>query len=256
MYPYFHELLADRRGGPVFTCFGPWHFFWIALTATVAAVLILRLRKRPPETRQKLPRRLIALAFGLYILDFFLMPRAYGEIDIEKLPFHACTAMCVMCFLCHHNRFLEKFKVQFAILGLASNLIYVIYPAGVGWYQIHPLSYRVIQTLLFHGIMTAHGLMVLAFDEVELKWKTCWKELIATVAMTLWALLGNTLYNGSAGSYSHHFNWFFVTQDPFWLLPETVAPYVMPPVIVVVMFAAVLLTYAGYFTVKKLMKRT
>lgn len=256
MYELLNALLADRKGGAVFSVLGVWHLLYLLVIFAAIIALLFWLRQKSSEAKHRAVVLSANCAFAVYLADFFLMPFAYGEIDLEKLPFHVCTAMCVMCFLCHHNRFLGKFKVQFAILGLASNLIYVIYPAGVGWYQIHPLSYRVIQTLLFHGIMTAHGLMVLAFDEVELKWKTCWKELIATVAMTLWALLGNTLYNGSAGSYSHHFNWFFVTQDPFWLLPETVAPYVMPPVIVVVMFAAVLLTYAGYFTVKKLMKRT
>ena len=153
MYLFLHKLLADRIGGVVFRCFGPWHFFWIALTAAVFAALYLHLRSR--EGREKTLGVLIDLCFGLYILDFFLMPLAYGEIDIEKLPFHACTAMCVMCFLSRRSRFLGRFRGSFALLGFVSNLVYLVYPAGVMWHGVHPLCYRVIQTLGFHGLMTA-----------------------------------------------------------------------------------------------------
>ena len=103
MYPMLHKLLADQTGGRIFRCFGPWHLAWIGLTAAVAAVLMLLLRKQDGETRRKLLRRLIVLAFGLYMADFFLMPLAYGQIDVEKLPFHACTAMCVLCFWSGHS---------------------------------------------------------------------------------------------------------------------------------------------------------
>ena len=64
---------------------------------------------------------------------------------------------------------IEKFKQQFALIGLASNLIYVIYPAGVGWYQIHPLSYRVIQTLLYHFVMSSYGLFTLMYEKPKLQ---------------------------------------------------------------------------------------
>ena len=73
-------------------------------------------------------------------------------------------------------------------------------------------------------------------------------------AMTLWAMLGNWLYNGSAGDYDHFFNWFFVVQDPFYLLPASVAPYVMPFVMVAVMAAAAGLVFLGWSLVQKLSK--
>lgn len=252
MYEFLNRLLCDQKGDIIFSVFGRWHLLYLAVIFGVILLSIFLLRKRGAAARQRAIDRSINCAFGLYIADFFLMPFAYGEIDLEKLPFHICTAMCVMCFLGRHCNPLGKFNQQFAILGLVSNLIYVVYPAGIGWYQVHPLSYRVLQTLLFHGLMTAHGLFVLAFDDIRLKWRSCYKELLAIIAMTAWALLGNTLYNGEAGSYSHHFNWFFVTRDPFYLLPSHIAPYLMPPVMVLVIFAAVLLTYACYFGVRRM----
>ena len=252
MYSILSELLSDKKGGATFTCFGSWHLLYIALIFGGILLALVWLSNKSESMKQRAIRRVIHCAFALYILDFFLMPFAYGEIDLEKLPFHICTATCVLCFLSRHNQFFEKFKLQFALLGLIGNLIYVIYPAGVGQFQIHPLSYRVLQTLSFHGLMTAYGVFVLAFDDVKLEWKKSYKELLVIIAMTLWALLGNTLYNGSVGEYSHNFNWFFVTQDPFYILPENIAPYIMPFIMIAVIFIADMLVYVAYFGIKKL----
>lgn len=252
MYELLNTLLSDRKGDIIFSCFGTWHILYMLIAFGAILLIILMLKNKSADTKHRTIVLTINCAFGLYIADFFLMPFAYGEIDLEKLPFHICTAMCVMCFISRHNSFFARFKTHFALLGFISNLVYVIYPAGLGWYSIHPLSYRVIQTLLFHGIMTAYGLLVLIYDDVQLEWRTCWKELAVISAMTLWALLGNTLYNGTVGGYSHRFNWFFVLQDPFYILPETIAPYIMPFVVTLAFFAAELLVYSVYFGIKKL----
>ena len=255
MYPYLHAILSDQTGGIRFTCFGMWHLLYMAVIFGGIFAVLQCMRKRSETTKQKTIQLTIGLAFGLYILDFFLMPLAYGEIDVEKLPFHMCTAMCVLAFLSRHHRFWRKFQKQFALLGLVSNLIYVVYPAGVGWYQIHPLSYRVVQTLLFHGTMVAYGVFVLAFETKGLHWRDSAQELPVIAAMCVWALVGNALYNGVAGRF---FNWFFVVRDPFYLLPETLAPYVMPFVMILVIFMTDLLVYGIYFSVRKCvgMKKT
>ena len=228
MYPIFHELLSDKTGGRVFRCFGPWHVFWIGLTAAVFAVLYLHLCRRDGEGRERALRALGGLVFGLYILDFFLMPLAYGEIDVEKLPFHACTAMCVMCFLGRRCRRLEPFRGAFALLGFVSNLVYLCYPAGVMWHAVHPLCYRVVQTLGFHGLMSAVCLLELLFSETG-DWR---RQLGVTAGMTAWALLGNYAYNTPERMY----NWFFVVEDPFGIVPA--APFVMPVLNIVIFFAA------------------
>ena len=238
MYTLLNNLLSDKKGGDIFTLFGAWHFFYIALTVlTVAAVLFL-LKNKSDDLRKKMTRIFIYIAFGLYVSDFFLMPLAYGEIDIEKLPFHACTAMCVLCFLSYHNHFLEKYRLSFAVLGLISNLVYLIYPAGVMWHAVHPISYRVIQTLVFHSIMTIYGLLALIYEYDKFSIKKCYRDLSVIVFMTAWALIGNYAYNGSSEGYSHFFNWFFVVRDPFYAIPESVAPYIMPFLNITIFFAA------------------
>lgn len=229
MYPMLHKLLADQTGGRIFRCFGPWHLAWIGLTAAVAAVLMLLLRKQDGETRRKLLRRLIVLAFGLYMADFFLMPLAYGQIDVEKLPFHACTAMCVMCFLGRHSSFWGRFRGAFAVLGFVSNVVYLVYPAGVMWQGVHPLCYRVIQTLGFHGLMTAACLLSLIFEGTGSRVQ----NLAVTATMTLWAMVGNFAYNSQTRLY----NWFFVVRDPFGILPEEISSYVMPVLNIGMFFA-------------------
>ncbi len=248
MYNFFSSLLADRKDGAIFSCFGVYHLIYMVIILGGIILAIALLRNKGESVKKKAISVSIGCAFGLYVADFFLMPFAYGKIDIEKLPFHICTTMCVLCFLSRHIKFFAKYKVQFAILGLISNIIYVIYPAGVGWYQIHPLSYRVYQTLLFHGFMTAYGLFVLIFDNVKLEWKRCYKDLFVIIAVALWALLGNTLYNGELG----FFNWFFVVRDPFYIIPESISPYIMPFVVIIAFFIVDLLLYCIYFGIKKL----
>ena len=251
MYEVLNELLKDKKTETVFSCFGIWHILYMLIIFVIIGLVIFLLKNKSSDAKRKAINVSITFAFCLYIADFFLMPFAYGEIDLEKLPFHMCTITCVLCFLSRHNKFLSKYKTQFAILGLISNIIYVIYPAGVGWYQIHPLCYRVVQTLLFHGAMSAYGIFVLVYDDVDLKWKNCYKELVIITIITLWALLGNTLYNGTLGDYDHFFNWFFVIQDPFYILPRDIAKYIMPFVMIIVIFIANIIVYAIYFGGKK-----
>ena len=250
MYALLNDLLSDKKGGEVFTLFGLWHIFYIVFFVAIAAALVLILNKREKSAQNRVISAFITVAFGLYIADFFLMPLSYGEIDIEKLPFHACTAMCVMCFWSNHNPRLAKYRVYFALLGFVSNFVYLVYPAGVMWHQVHPISYRVIQTLVYHGIMSVYGLLVLVFQNEEKERKGI-RVLTVTVGMTLWAMLGNYIYNGSAGEYNHFFNWFFVVRDPFNMLPAQIAPYLMPALNVVVFTAVeMLVLWIVSFTVR------
>ena len=59
--------------------------------------------------------------------------------------------------------------------------------------------------------------------------------------MTAWALVGNYAYNGTTEKYNHFFNWFFVVRDPFYIIPESIAPFIMPPLNITIFFAVELL---------------
>lgn len=246
MYERIHDLLCDRKGDVTFTCFGKWHIGYILLFIAIFAVVFMITRKKSAAVKDKTVNTFIDIAFGLYILDFFMMPFAYEMIDIEKLPFHICTTMCVMCFLSRRLEFLKKYRIHLALLGFISNLVYLIYPAGVMWHAVDPLCYRVVQTLVFHGTMTVYGLLAVIYDEEGLHFKKCYRDLIVLVSMTFWAVLGNALYNGTAGSYSHFHNWFFVVQDPFGIIDPKFSPYIMPFLNIAVFFAVEMAVYALY----------
>ncbi|MBR5502064.1 MAG: hypothetical protein IKV55_03410, partial [Oscillospiraceae bacterium] len=216
-----------------------------ALVLLAAAVLCAKKNK---EKRAALTALFINGALGLYIADFFLMPFAYGEIDIEKLPFHVCTAMCVLCFASRHNAFLGRFKYQFAMMGFVSNVVYLIYPAGLMWHRVSPLCYRVMQTLLFHSVMAGYGLLVFLFEDVKMQWE---KDLAVIGGMAAWAVLGNLLYTGEAWGKEQFFNWFFVVRDPFYILPESISPFIMPFFNTALFFAVELAVYALFGAIKK-----
>jgi len=251
MYSILSELLEDKKDGAVFTCFGLTHWIFIFLVLGAIALSVVLLREKGQDTRDRVARCFGNAAFFLYVADFFLMPFAYGEIDIDKLPFHACTGMCVMCFLSNHNRFLSKYRLNFALLGLMANLCYLAYPAGVMWYEIGPLSYRVLQTMTFHSCMAVYGILTVTYHYREMTLKSSFRNLPVLLLMTAWAFLGNTLYSGERGDYSHDFNWFFIKQDPFYLLPADIAPYLAPVLNYIAFFAMELLVYLICHTVAK-----
>lgn len=224
MHDLLQKLLADQTGGAIFKCFDLYHLCFILFFVACGIGLSLYLKNKSAEKRKKITELMLGIAFGLYMADFFLMPFAYGEISIDKLPFHICTTMCIACFLSRHNRFFGKFRLQLAMLGFLSNLTYLIYPAGMMWLNIHPLSYRVVQTLVFHGFMMLYGLLVLVYERQEFSWKKIYKDLLVTAAMTVWALIGNMLYSTPDVAR----NWFFVIQDPFGAFPASISPFIMP----------------------------
>lgn len=226
MYELLHNILKDKKGGETFNCFGIYHIIYIVIGILITTSLIILLKKKS-NLKELIINIVLDIAFGLYILDFFLMPLAYGEIDIEKLPFHACTCMCVMSFLSRHTKILSKYKNAFAMLGLISNMVYFFYPAGVMWYQVHPLCYRVIQTLCYHMIMMIYGILVLLFEREEMELKEIRYDFLVIVSMTIWALIGNLSYNYILNT-NRVYNWFFVVQDPFNLIDINISKYIMP----------------------------
>ena len=256
MYSFLHDLLKDRKGADIFTLFSGWHFLYIVLTALSATFLLLIYSNKNKDDKLRLLKTLVNISFGLYILDIFLMPLAYNEIDIEKLPFHACTAMCVACFLSYYAKPLEHVRSSLVLLGFISNFVYLVYPAGVMWHATHPISYRVIQTLTFHAIMTVYCLLALIYEERKSPTKAIVPDLSVVFAMTLWALIGNYVYNGTYDGYSHFFNWFFVVRDPFYALPENVAPFVMPFINIALFFSVGLIVRIAIFIIKSKIKRS
>ena len=118
MHSILRQLLSDKPDGVLFRCFDPWHIGYIALFMGLGLFALYALKTKSEAHCRKTANLFLNLAFGLYIADFFLLPLAYGEIDIEKLPFHICTAMCVMCFLSRSSEQLKPYTVTFCCIGI------------------------------------------------------------------------------------------------------------------------------------------
>ena len=151
--------------------------------------------------------------------------------------------MCVLSFLSFHIGFLKKYRLSFAILGLISNLIYLIYPAGVMWHQVGILSYRTVQTLTFHSLMSIYGILTVSASAKSISFRKCYRELAVITSMTAWAMLGNYVYNGIYDGKYRLYNWFFVVRDPFYIIPENISPFIMPIVNITAFFALEMLIY-------------
>ena len=71
MYSILHQLLADKKGSIVFTCFGPWHLLYMAVIFLSIAALLLWLRDKSVAVRQRAVDAALNCSFGLYMADFF-----------------------------------------------------------------------------------------------------------------------------------------------------------------------------------------
>lgn len=253
MYDFLKNIFEDKKDGYIFQCFDIWHISFLLLMLISIGIICFVVKDKSDLVKKKLLDYTVGIAFGLYMADLFLMPFAYGEIEIEKLPFHACTLTCLLCFLSRNNNLLSKFKKSFAIIGFISNLCFAVYPAGITWAQVHPLSYRAVQTLIFHGIMVAYTFFAFVFDkDIVFDWKKIIKQdFVVLVLMIIWALIGSYSYSGYFAGYEHWYNWFFVRTDPFGIIPPIFAPFVT-------LFAFLLadvVIHLIYFCVKKYCKQ-
>lgn len=241
MYEFLNNLLSDKDNGIfTFKAFSLCHILYLLLIIGGIVLTIYLYRNKTEEEKKKLINFTVILALCVYIADFFLMPFSYGYINIDKLPFHLCTLMSVMCVLSRKTKIFSKFKTSFTILGLVGALMYLVYPAGVN--EADGYSYRIIQTVIYHGLMIAQGVFAISFNDLDLSWKSFKYDVFAILGMTVWAFIGNTLYSGTLQEvcectegctnmitvYDHDFNWFFVKHDALYIFSDDYDMYIAP----------------------------
>ena len=247
MYEVISDLLSDKRSGTfTFKPFSPCHIIYLLLIGGAIALTIYLSRNKDQETKKKIIEVTTITALCLYIMDFFIMPFSQGEISIDKLPFHVCTLMGIMCVLARRTKTFAKFKTAFTLIGLAGGLAYMVYPVGVPIADGY--SYRIIQTVIYHGLMIAQGVFAIAFKDIDLRWKSYKYDVMAIFFVLLWAMLGNTLYSGTVKEvcgcyigcvkmvpvYTNEFNWFFTKHDVLYIINDSIDIYIAP----IIMFVA------------------
>ncbi len=228
----FFKLFSDTPLGSTIEIesFNVWHILYLVLIFGLIITAAFVFKNKSMEKKEKILR---ILAFSLifsYLTDYFVHDFVDADINdageyirnglnMDKLPFHICTAMCpIVVFTTFNNRFRRVFE-PVAALAITAPMMYLVYPStGVGG---EPWCYRVVQTMFFHGVEMAWGILAVALGVTKLQWKNVWKAEVLLIGITLWAKLGVTLLE---------YNWFFLRENPFgiealdkaWLLPIVV----------------------------------
>ena len=252
IYNFLRNILGDRTTGTFsFSPFSLCHIIYFILVIAAIVVVAFLFKNKSQEAKTKLINTTVTIALFLYIADFFLMPISHGDINIDKLPFHLCTSMSIMCVLSRNNKFFAKYKTAFTLLGLIGALMYLVYPSGVSTPNgdfFDGYTYRIIQTVLYHGLMIAQGIFAIIFKEIDLSWKSFENDVIIILCLALWAMFGNTIYSGTVEvkctcskectetvyTYLNDFNWFFVKHDALYIIPDDIDVYFAPFAMVIV----------------------
>lgn len=228
--------MSHFNTGITITAFSIPHFVYLFLIFG-GIVLAWRLLRNKNAQKKEQALRFVAYAVVLsYLSDFFVHDFVYGGMNMDKLPFHICTVLCPLMAIAQFNRKGERILEPVAVLSVLAPMMYLVYPASIG--DGEPWCYQAVQTMFYHGMLMAWGILSLALGKVQLSVKRCWTSAVALVSITLWAKLGNVLLEH---------NWFFLNEDAFYigLVEGGVIPkwslMILNPI---VFFLAVLLVYA------------
>ena len=199
-------------------------------------------RNKSYESKEKVLRFLAYALVASYLSDFFFHEFVYGGLNTDKLPFHICTVLCPLMAIAQFNRNGDKIKEPIAVLAILGPMMYLCYPASVG--NGEPWCYQAVQTMFYHGVLMAWGILSIALGAVKPDIRNVWKSGVLLVCITLWAKLGNTLMEH---------NWFFLEEDALYIgLVENsiISKWVLMIVNPIVFFLAVLAVYGVCYAIR------
>ena len=234
--------MSHFNTGIKITAFSIPHIVYMVLIFGSVIGLYFLFRNKAAEKKECLLRALAyALAFS-YLSDFFCHEFVYGEMNIDKLPFHICTVLCPLVAIAQFNRNGHKIKEPVVILSVLAPMMYLCYPASIG--EGEPWCYQAVQTMFYHGVLMAWGILNIALGVVKPDIRNVWKSGVLLVGITLWAKLGNLLFEH---------NWFFLEEDAFYigLVANNIIPkWVLMIANPIVFFLAVLAVYGVCYAVR------
>lgn len=237
MREFVYWLLSEENSDLKITLFNEWHIFYLLIAFGSAIALAAIFKDKSEQAKDKLLRVYAYVTIGLYIADFFLMPLSDsygGRIAINKLPFHICTLMSICAAFAQFNKKFKPIKEPIVVLSLVSSLMWMVYP-GSALGGEPPFSYIIMQTFMFHSFLFGWAFLNLALGEVTLTIKNVWQELFGILLISVWATLGNVLYEDQ--------NWFFLADSIFSFIPDAA----MPVAVITTVFAMCLLIYGIYY---------
>lgn len=229
------------------TAFSVSHIVYLLLIAGGIVFGALMLKGKSLDAKEKVLRILAYLLVISYVSDFFVHDFVYGGLNIDKLPFHICTVMCPIVAFTQFNKHFKKFIEPVTMLAIVAPMMYICYPASIG--SGEPWCYQAVQTMFFHGVELAWGVLNIATGKVTPKLKNCWKSAVLLLLITLWAKLGNITIGN---------NWFFLQEDALYIglvemgvLPMWTLMLINPAVF----FIVVLMVYGIYYLIIYLMNK-
>lgn len=231
MNNFLRKILGwTGKGGIEIDAFSVWHFLYIFLIAGAITGAGFALKGKSEETKKKVLNILSVVVLCWYITNFFLQPFVQGDnqLNIDKLPFHICTLMSIVAVFAQFSR-KEWFKETSVIMAMSGAIMYLVYP-GSALGGIAPWCFKVIETMLYHGLLFSWGILSLTTGQVKLHYKNMWMPLVGIVCVAVWATIGNLCYNVSyiSDGVNHHYDWFFLTGSlvdyiiPVWAMPSLV----------------------------------
>ena len=253
MREFLIKIFRNDRG-PWIELFNTAHILYLVLIIGLTITLALVVKNKFPKYQAKVLNIVAVAVIATYIADFFIMPISRVNtdptrqlIDPEKLPFQLCTFMGVVIPFVQFNRKLKNnlhIKEAAVVLSIAASLMYLVYPgSAIG--EIGALTYKVVQTFLFHGLVFCWGLLNITFKEVTLRFKNMWKPALGILVAMLWASFGNVAYYSELFSCECNFCFLKVSFIPF--IPDNLMP--------VAFFAAVYSVCAMIYGINWCVKR-
>lgn len=208
MRDLFFKLFGDSHfnTGITITAFSLPHIVYLLLIGGAICLAAYLFKGKDMQTKEKTLRFLAYALVISYLSDFFVHDFVYGGMEIDKLPFHLCTVMCPVVAFTQFNKKFEKFLEPVTALAIVGPLMYLTYPASIG--SGEPWCYQAVQTMFFHGVELAWGILNLVSGKVQFKMNNIWKAAVGLALITLWAKFGNLILEK---------NWFFLEEDAFYI---------------------------------------
>lgn len=254
MYDVLNNIFKDDIGGPDITLFGFFHILYFLIILGVTVLMIYLFKNKDESVKKKVLNIYAIVIIGLYISDFFIHPFMTGsnKLIVDKLPFHLCTISSIMIALTRlfPNK-TKHIKNAVTVLGLVGALMYITNPSGAVAPGVKAFSYRMLQTFIYHGSLFTYGVLALAYGECKLEFKKIYVEAILIVSLDVLSLIANYSYSKpSEDGWEWHYDWFFSTGSSFG-----VSPYLMPFLMIVIIFLMCCAIYGLYYLAKYIIDR-
>ena len=244
--------------------FTKFHLIYVILFATPIILGAIFLRKSSDKAQKKVLGILSIAVLSIYILDLFLRPISQLDGDfsqaidgyLDKLPFHICTVMAPLCVFAQFSKKFAKIKEPLVMLAVVGTVMYLAYPSGV-FGNLFPFCYNTLQTMTYHGVLLAWGILNLATGQTKVSIKRgSYSFAICVLSASAWALLGNVMFSDMSSvdtwvTTGH--DWFFQKSAAFYLAVGELWYAIVAPIAVAIgVYLAGMIIYGIYHLIQKI----